>query len=204
MVDAMILLWQNSLLSMTLANQITITRILLIPVFVLFCVYYGRGIETGDPEEWQRWAAIITFLVAAGSDGLDGWVARNWGQRSKLGSILDPIADKGLLLTAIITLSLSKWTYVFPIWFPVLVIARDAIILIGYGVLFHLDQKLEVKVCFMGKLATAAQMVTIAWVMLQLPHYLVSVYVAGFFTLASGAVYVSRGIHQLRHHDHPN
>lgn len=188
---------------MTLANKITITRILLIPVFVLFCIYYGRGIETGTAEEWQRWAAIITFIAAAASDGFDGWVARRRGQRSKLGAILDPIADKGLLLTAIITLSFSKWTYGFPIWFPVLVIARDAVIVLGFAVLHYLDQRLEVKVSFAGKLATAAQMVTIAWVMLQLPHHLVSVYVAGFFTLASGAVYVSGGIRQLRHHDQP-
>ena len=186
---------------MTFANNITVTRILMIPVFVLFCVYYGRGIETGSPEEWQRWAAIITFLLAAASDGIDGWVARRWKQRSRLGAILDPIADKGLLLTAIITLSLSRWTYAFPIWFPVLVIARDAIILVGYAVLFHLDQKLEVRVAFTGKAATAAQMVAVAWIMLQLPHYLVSVYVAGFFTLASGAIYVTRGIRQLRHHE---
>jgi len=188
---------------MTLANKITITRILLIPVFVLFCIYYGRGVETGNAQEWQRWAAIITFIVASASDGLDGWVARHWGQRSRLGAILDPIADKGLLITAIITLSLSNWTYEFPLWFPVLVIARDAIILLGCGVLFHLDDKLDVQVSHTGKLATAAQMVTISWVMLQLPYHLVSVYVAGFFTLASGAVYVSRGIHHLRHHDQP-
>ena len=189
---------------MTLANKITVTRILLIPVFVLFCIYYGRGIETGEPEEWQRWAAILTFLVAAASDGIDGWVARRWRQRSRLGALLDPIADKGLLLTAIITLSFSRWTYAFPLWFPVLVIARDAIILIGYAVLFHLDQSLQVIVTFTGKAATAAQMVAIAWVMLQLPHYLVSVYVAGFFTLASGAIYVSRGIRQLRSHEQPH
>ena len=187
--------------AMTFANNITVTRILMIPVFVLFCVYYGRGIETGSPEEWQRWAAIVTFLLASASDGIDGWVARRWGQRSRLGAILDPIADKGLLLTAIITLSLSRWTYAFPVWFPVLVIARDAIILVGYAVLFHLDQKLEVRVAFTGKAATAAQMVAVAWIMLQLPHYLVSVYVAGFFTLASGAIYVTRGIRQLRHHE---
>jgi len=187
---------------MTLANKITISRILLIPLFVLFCIYYGKGIEAGEPREWLRWAAIITFLVASASDGIDGWIARHWNQRSKLGSILDPIADKGLLLTAIITLSFSNWTYQFPIWFPVLVIGRDAVILVGYAVLFHLDQKLEVVVAFTGKAATAAQMVAIAWVMLQLPNHLPSVYVAGFFTLASGVIYVSRGIRQLRHHEH--
>jgi len=186
---------------MTLANKITITRILLIPVFVLFCIYYGRGVENGDAQEWQRWAAIGTFLLASASDGLDGWIARRWDQRSKLGTILDPIADKGLLLTAIITLSLSRWTYAFPLWFPVLVIARDALIVMGYAVLFSLDQRQEVSVARTGKLATAAQMVAIAWVMLQLPYHLVSVYVAGFFTLASGAIYVTRGIRQLRHHE---
>ena len=95
---------------MTLANKITIVRILLIPVFVLFAVYYGKSVELGQPETWQRWAAIITFIVAAGTDGVDGWVARRFKQRSPLGAVLDPIADKGLLLAAIITLSLSKWT----------------------------------------------------------------------------------------------
>jgi len=189
---------------MTIANQITIIRILLIPVFVLFCIYYGQGVGAGEPQEWQRWAAIFTFLLASVTDGLDGWVARHWRQRSRLGMILDPIADKGLLLTAIITLSLSRWTYAFPLWFPVLVIARDAVILVGCGVLYHLDQKFEVRVSWLGKVATAAQMVALAWMMLQLPHYLVSVYVAGFFTMASGAVYVSRGVRQLRLHDHPH
>jgi len=188
---------------MTLANKITILRILLIPVFVLFCVYYGRGVESGAPIEWQRWAAIGTFLLASLTDGLDGWVARRWGQRSRLGAVLDPIADKGLLLTAIITLSFSPWKYGFPLWFPVVVIARDAVILLGCGVLYHLDQKFEVKVSWVGKVATAAQMVALAWVMLQLPYHLVPIGFAGAFTLASGGIYVARGISQLRHHDLP-
>lgn len=187
---------------MTLANQITITRILLIPVFVLFCIYYGRSVDSGAPEEWLRWAAIATFLAASLTDGIDGWVARRWGQRSRLGAILDPIADKGLLLTAIITLSLSQWTYGFPLWFPVVVIARDAVILLGCGVLYHFDQKFEVRVSWLGKAATAAQMVALAWVMLQLPYHRVPIIIAGLFTFASGALYVGRGISQLRLHDH--
>lgn len=189
---------------MTLANKITISRILLIPVFVMFCIYYGKSVEEGAPQEWQRMAAIATFLLASLSDGLDGWVARKFGQRSKLGSVLDPIADKGLLLTAIITLSLSKWTYAFPLWFPVLVIARDAVILTGCAVLYHLEQKLVVSPAWTGKAATATQMIAIAWVMLQLPYHLISVFVAGAFTLVSGAVYVSRGIRQFRHHEQPH
>ncbi len=187
---------------MTLANQITIGRILLIPVFVLFCVYYGQGVERGNPQEWQRLAAIGVFVLAALSDGLDGYFARHRNQRSRLGAVLDPIADKGLLLTAILTLSFGSWNHAFPLWFPVLVIARDAVILTGCGVLYLLNQRLDVKPSWTGKAATAAQMVAITWVMLQLPHYLVSVYLAGILTLLSGIDYLARGILSLRHHDH--
>ena len=117
---------------MTTANKITIVRILLIPAFVTMAIYYGQSVQRGEPQEWQRYAAIIIFLVAAVSDGLDGYIARRYNQRSTLGVILDPIADKGLLLSGIITLSISNWSESnpelrqFPVWFPVLVITRDA------------------------------------------------------------------------------
>jgi len=189
---------------MTLANKITIARIMLIPLFVLFAVYYGKSVELGQPEKWERWAAIIIFIVAAGTDGVDGWVARRFKQRSPLGAVLDPIADKGLLLAAIITLSLSQWTYGFPLWFPVLVIARDAVIVTGCLVVKHLNGQLEVKPSWTGKAATAFQMIAIAWVMLELPYHLYSVYAAGVFTFVSGVGYVLDGIGQVRHHDTPH
>lgn len=188
---------------MTLANKITITRILLIPVFILFAVYYGRGVEQGTPEEWQRWAAVIVFIVASVTDCLDGWVARYWEKSSRLGAVLDPIADKGLLLSAIITLSLSKWTIAFPLWFPVLVIARDAVVLTGCALVKYFNGHLDVHPTWTGKIATALQMLAIAWVMLQLPHHIYSVYAAGFFTLVSGLGYVFDGARQLTHHDGP-
>ena len=105
---------------MTTANKITITRILMIPMFVMMAIYYGRGVEQKHPLEWQRWLAVFIFLLASASDGIDGYIARRFNQRSALGVVLDPIADKGLLLAAIITLSVSNWTYAFPLWFPVL------------------------------------------------------------------------------------
>ena len=186
---------------MTVANQITIARILLIPIFVLLSIYYGKSVESGAPLEWQRLVAIGVFILAACTDGIDGYVARRWNQRSRLGSILDPIADKGLLLTSIITLSLTHWTHSFPIWFPVLVITRDAVILLGCGLLYFSHQSLEVRPSLTGKAATAFQMIALAWIMLQLPHYLASVYVAGIFTFISGAEYLIRGVSQLRHHE---
>jgi CDP-diacylglycerol--glycerol-3-phosphate 3-phosphatidyltransferase len=130
---------------MTPANQLTILRILLIPVFVFFSISYGQSREAGLPLEWQRMAAIFAFIVAAVTDGLDGYIARHWNQRSRLGAVLDPIADKGLLLTAIVTLSFSNWNQAFPLWFPVLVIARDVVILAGCGVLYFLNGGLDVK-----------------------------------------------------------
>src|SRR6202048_409094 len=143
---------------MTTANKITVVRILMIPVFVTLAIYYGESVRRGEPLEWQRFAAIIVFLVAALSDGLDGYVARRYNQRSSLGVILDPIADKGLLLSGIITLSISNWSESdpdygkFPIWFPVLVITRDAVILVGAGVLQLLVGRVRVKPHWTGKI----------------------------------------------------
>lgn len=198
---------------MTTANKITVVRILMIPAFVTMAIYYGESIRRGQPLEWQRFAAIAIFIIAAVSDGLDGYVARHYNQRSSLGVILDPIADKGLLLSGIITLSLTNWSEVesengqFPIWFPVLVISRDAILLVGTLVLYLLNGKVHVKPHWTGKVATVMQMVAIAWVMLQfrIIPLLYLVVAAGAFTLISGIIYVADGVRQLQAegHAHP-
>jgi cardiolipin synthase (CMP-forming) len=191
---------------MTTANKITIVRIAMIPAFVLMAIYYGQSIQHGAPEEWQRFTAIVIFLVAAVSDGLDGYVARRYNQRSALGVILDPIADKGLLLSGIINLSISNWNEIdpnygrFPLWFPVLVITRDVVILVGSAVPHILNGKVQVRPSWTGKVATVLQMSAIAWVMLQLT-FLPLIYVviaAGLFTFISGCVYVADGVRQLQ------
>ena len=80
---------------MTTANKITILRILLIPFFVVEVLYYVKaGVEL------HRTLAILTFAVAAICDGVDGYIARHFNQRSELGAILDPLADKLLLFRA--------------------------------------------------------------------------------------------------------
>ncbi|MDQ6654664.1 MAG: CDP-diacylglycerol--glycerol-3-phosphate 3-phosphatidyltransferase [Verrucomicrobiota bacterium] len=197
---------------MTTANKITIIRILLIPAFVLMAIYYGEGVKAGEPLEWQRFTAIIIFLTAAVSDGLDGYVARHYNQRSSLGVILDPIADKGLLLSGIITLSAINWNATnpqagqFPIWFPVLVISRDLVILIGSAVLHLLNGKVVVRPRWTGKIATVLQMVAIGWVMLQL-HFIPLLFVvaaAALFTFVSGVMYVMDGMRQLHAEGHAN
>jgi CDP-diacylglycerol--glycerol-3-phosphate 3-phosphatidyltransferase len=197
---------------MTTANKITIARIALIPLFVLMAIYYGESVQRGAPLEWQRYLAITIFLVAAASDGVDGYVARRYNQRSALGVILDPIADKGLLLSGIITLSISNWSEVdpeygkFPLWFPVLVITRDVVILVGTAVLHLLIGKVRVRPSWTGKVATVLQMAAIAWVMLQLkfPPLFYIVVAAGLFTLVSGLIYVMEGVRQLQAEGHAN
>src|SRR6059058_5481002 len=196
---------------MTTANKITVVRILMIPAFVTMAIYYGQSIQRGVPLEWQRLSAIAIFLIAAVSDGLDGYIARRYKQRSALGAILDPIADKGLLLSGIITLSISNWSEVdpdygrFPAWFPVLVITRDAVILVGAVILhFFIGNKMKVKPSWTGKVATVCQMCAIAWVMLQL-RFLPLIFVvaiAGLFTLVSGIIYVLYGVRQLQAEGH--
>jgi phosphatidylglycerophosphate synthase len=139
-------------------------------------------------------------------------VARRYNQRSTLGAILDPIADKGLLLSGIITLSISNWSQVdphygkFPAWFPVLVISRDAVILFGSAVLHILNGKVRVRPSWTGKVATVLQMAAIAWVMLQM-RIIPLIYIvcaAGFFTFVSGVIYVRDGVRQLSAEGHAN
>src|SRR3954469_2768584 len=197
---------------MTTANKITVVRILMIPVFVTLAIYYGESIQEGHPQDWMRFTAITVFLLAAVSDGLDGYVARRYNQRSALGAILDPIADKGLLLSGIISLSISNWSQVdphygrFPAWFPVLVISRDAVILIGSAVLHILNGTVLVRPSWTGKVATVLQMAAIAWVMLQI-HILPLIYLvgaAGLFPFVSGVIYVRDGVRQLSAEGHAN
>jgi cardiolipin synthase len=189
---------------MTTANKITVVRILLIPVFVLLAVYYGDSLAEGHPQEGFRWGAILVFLVASVSDGLDGYVARRYNQRSKLGTILDPIADKGLLLAALLTLTFINWGYKFHPWFPVLLITRDVVIVAGSFGLHYLNGEVQVRPRWSGKIATFFQMVAIGWVMLKLRfiHPDWPVRLAGLFTLISGVEYVRDGIRQLQRSEH--
>jgi cardiolipin synthase (CMP-forming) len=197
---------------MTTANKITVIRILMIPVFVTLAIYYGESIQEGSPQDWMRFTAIGVFLLAALSDGLDGYVARRYNQRSSLGAILDPLADKGLLLSGIITLSISNWSQVdphygkFPAWFPVLVITRDVVIVTGSLLLHVLNGTVRVRPSWTGKVATVLQMAAIAWVMLQMriPPLIYIVYAAGFFTLVSGVIYFRNGLRQLSAEGHAN
>ncbi|HEV2318313.1 MAG TPA: CDP-alcohol phosphatidyltransferase family protein, partial [Verrucomicrobiae bacterium] len=113
---------------MTTANKITILRILLIPFFVIETIYYVR---TGN--EVHRLAGMLLFGVTAASDGVDGYIARRYKQISELGKILDPLADKLLLVSGIVLLSFDNAPYFrqIPLWLTGTIIGRDLLLAIG-------------------------------------------------------------------------
>jgi CDP-diacylglycerol--glycerol-3-phosphate 3-phosphatidyltransferase len=205
---------------MTTANKITLTRILLIPVFVMVAVYYGQSVVAGTPHEWQRWLAIGLFILIAATDALDGWVARRFNQKSRLGMLLDPIADKGLLISAMVVMTFGNWRYELPVWFTVTVFARDAIVVAGVVALRLLmpERTFAVRPSWSGKAATAAQMTALILAMLQWNFFHLPVNVAGLhwtfdfldlpaliavgFTVVSGLGYVRTGMAQLHEKGH--
>jgi cardiolipin synthase (CMP-forming) len=188
---------------MTIPNFITIIRLLLIPVFVMCVLYYVTDREGPEPSELLRWWATAIFITAAISDGVDGYIARRFNQRSELGAVLDPLADKLLQVTALILLSFDfKGAFEpVPLWLPILVVSRDLFILVGFMVLkLVLGVKVEVRAHWSGKVATALTMVVIAMVLLRWtnsPLYDVTLFGAGTCILVSLLVYVFRGIMQV-------
>ena len=193
---------------MTFASKITLGRIFLVPVFAVLAIYYGISIEEGHPEEWLRWSALAVFVIASASDGLDGWIARRFNQRSHFGAIIDPIADKSLLLTALITLSLVDWGpdgWRIPLWFTAVVIVRDIIIVGGIAFIHFMNGKAEVRAQWSGKVCTFAQMFALGWVMLRVVPFspIYPCLVATFFCIWSGIAYLRAGLHQLgdTHHE---
>ena len=113
---------------MTTANKVTILRILLVPFFVTQLLYYGR---TGG--ETYRFLALLAFCIASILDGVDGYIARRYNQKSELGAILDPVADKLLLVSALILLTVDYGSRFrpIPLWLTGTIVGRDFIVLLG-------------------------------------------------------------------------
>jgi len=188
---------------MTTANKVTILRILLIPFFVVELIYYVR---TGN--EIHRLLAVLSFAVTAILDGVDGYIARHYNQRSELGAILDPLADKLLLVSAVVALSFDNKPYLrqIPLWLTGLIIGRDLLLAIGSGVIHLVVGKITVQPRLTGKLATVFQMVMVSWILLRWDLAFHGVFLktwilgSGIFTGVSGLFYVWDGSRQLSAH----
>ena len=174
---------------MTTANKVTISRILLVPFFIVAVIYY---VKTG--VELYRWLAIACFGVAAISDAIDGFIARHFNQWSELGTVLDPLADKLLLVSGIVLLSLHNEPYLLPIpiWLTVAILSRDVFLLLGYVVIHFLAGGMKVKPHWLGKVATVLQMAAVLWALFKLDpraHYWICVG-TGVSTGLSGLIYL--------------
>lgn len=190
-------------LPMTTANKITILRMLFIPLFVVETIYYVR---TGN--EAHRFVAILAFALTAILDGVDGYIARHYKQISELGKILDPLADKLLLVSGIVLLSFDNEPYLrqIPLWLTGTIIGRDFLLGLGAVVIHLVVGKIGVRPRLTGKIATVFQMLTVVWILLRWdlvpPGWLLQVWIfgAGFFTGVSGVFYVFDGMKQLSAH----
>jgi cardiolipin synthase (CMP-forming) len=184
---------------MTVANQITILRILIVPAFVVAVLYYVHG-----GGEWLRLFSLGLFGVAALSDAVDGFIARRFNQISELGTVLDPLADKMLLMAGFILLSLDNDPYLasIPIWLTALILSRDVLLVLGLILIHYTFGSIKVQPRLVGKMATVLQMTIILFVLAKLPgNYLtVLVYGAGLCTGISGIIYVWDGIRRLGAH----
>ena len=188
---------------MTTANKVTILRILLIPFFVVETLYY---VETGN--EVHRLLAILSFAVTAILDGVDGYIARRYNQKSELGAILDPLADKLLLVSGIVTLSFNHSAYLgqIPLWLIGTILGRDLLLLIGIAVIRLTVGKVVVRPRLIGKVATVLQMIVVIWMLLGWDRDLNARWLtawalgAAICTGGSGLLYVWDGVKQLGAH----
>ena len=173
-------------MNLTAANQLTLTRMVLIPAFVILLLYGYRG--------W----ALITFLIAGLTDLFDGLIARATGQKTTLGAWLDPMADKLLLVSLFVMLTLPGIGLVnrLPVWFTILVISRDVAIVLTVAVINLAVGRRTFRPSIYGKVATATYILTgvvaLYFNYLDQPSRIVDafVYASLAITLVSGGHYV--------------
>jgi cardiolipin synthase len=171
-------------LTINIPNILTVLRILIAPMFVILLLRDLHGL------------ALLAFVLAGVSDGLDGLIARMYNQRSDLGAVLDPIADKLLLTAAYVSLGVLAH---IPGWLAVVVISRDVLIVTGIAVLSFCRIDFEIRPSRISKWTTAAQILTIGVALLnfQLPaarflHLLC--WATALMTVISGLHYTYLGL----------
>ena len=169
---------------LNIPNTLTITRIVIIPVFVTAIIY----------DKYRY--ALYLFIFAALTDTLDGLLARLTNQKTPLGTFLDPLADKFLLVTSFVLFSIYGW---IPKWLAIAVISRDLIVVIGWFLLFMITHTSKVEPVLLGKLAIALQLITLAYVLLKInvvslpPVHPAFFLLTAVITCLSGLQYIHKG-----------
>jgi cardiolipin synthase len=173
---------------MNIPNFLSLLRIILVPVIVIFLI---QGSYT---------KALFIFIIAGLTDALDGALARLLNKQTKLGSFLDPLADKILLSTSVIALAIFN---LIPSWLAVIVISRDFMILLGIVILSMMSVTYEIKPVFVSKVTTALQIATVFFALLLKTYtfdiisynwILILSWLTASFTIISGLIYIIKGI----------
>jgi cardiolipin synthase len=168
---------------LTIPNLITLTRILLTPLFVIFLIQ-------------QRYhQALWIFILAGVSDMADGLIARRWRQKSPLGALLDPLADKLLMCSSFVTLSIY---HLIPPWLAVIVISRDVVMVLGVMLFKLVHVPVIIQPSLAGKLSTTTQVATVLLVLVAQCWTISSAFLPALFWLTGGITAIS-GIHYVLH-----
>lgn len=178
---------------MTLANRITLVRLVLIPVFCGVVYTYS------PPHLWARPVALAIYGMAALTDMLDGWVARRFNQRTRFGMRLDPLADKLLINLGFVFIAANgSFEPGVPLWFPIPIMIRDIIVVVGALLLNAYVGPVNIHVRVIGKVTTLFLNGTLFFALLSVPFLPWLLWAAALLTLASCAQYIHDGIQQLK------
>ena len=170
---------------LNLPNTLTVARIVIIPVFITAVIYRKNDY------------ALYLFVAAALTDLLDGFLARLTNQKTPLGTFLDPLADKCLLVSSFILFAVYGW---IPLWLTITVISRDIIVVLGWFILYMVTSSARVEPLFLGKAAIALQLITLALVLLNvnlssaLPSQEALFIATAAATALSGLQYIYKGL----------
>jgi len=167
---------------MTIPNLISTLRIILVPIFVIYLL--------ND----DSLSALVVFILAGLSDGADGLIARLFNQKSKLGTYLDPLADKILLVAAYLVLAAKD---LVPPWLTVIVITRDVLILLGVLILFLNKEDFKISPSILSKLTTCFQLGTVFLALAENYVPVFSQFIHILF-LATGLLTIASGLHYIR------
>ncbi|MBT7981278.1 MAG: hypothetical protein HN584_01830 [Akkermansiaceae bacterium] len=184
---------------MTIPTRITLARLIMSPVFVVLAIKYSSTIALGKPDVLFLYLALIVFAIAVISDALDGYLARKLNQISRIGSFLDPIADKTLLLSATITLTYIDCGKLIPIFYTTLILSRELIQISGAIAIGAILGDIKVKHHWTGKLSTFMQIILIysAFIVSSESIILYLSIIGGLFIFISAALYIYAGLSQL-------
>jgi len=188
---------QSRIAVLTPANQLTILRIAFVPLFIILIAYHEVG--------W----AFSTFVAAGVTDVLDGIIARRFRQKTSIGAVLDPLADKLLMVSSILLLSLPQMGFmtVIPRWLAILIIFRDVFILLVSTIVVLMTGWRTFTPSPYGKASTAMQVLTVLavlyvdWRHLTVPELSILFYMTGLVTTISGLHYLVRGLRQWASND---